>query len=82
MGSGAKGTALSPRSASSATLKISNGTLSLCSGNVTWARLVMGNNTTLKIEDGPVVAGSGSYNAASVGSEGFNFTESDVWQWS
>ena len=75
LGSGAKGTALSPRSASSATLKISNGTLSLCSGNVTWAqKLVMGNNTTLKIEDGPVVAGSGSYNAASVGSEGFNFT--------
>lgn len=75
LGSGAKGTALSPHSDSTATLKISNGTLSLCSGNVTWAqKLVMGDNATLKIEDGPSVAGSGSYNAASVSSEGFNFT--------
>lgn len=75
LGSGSKDTALSPNSASTATLKISNGTLSLYSGNVTWAQnLVMGDNTTLKIEDGPAVTDSLNYNANTLNDGCFNLS--------
>ena len=76
LGNSNKGTALTPASSPDATLKISSGTLSLFSGNVTWSqKLVMGDGTTLNVQDGPSVAGYAGYNATSVNSGGFNFSE-------
>lgn len=75
LGNSNKGTALTPASSPDATLKISSGTLSLFSGNVTWSqKLVMGDGTTLNVQDGPSVAGYAGYNATSVNSGGFNFS--------
>lgn len=75
LGNSDKNTALSPAASPNATLKISRGTLSLFSGNVTWSqKLVMGDGTTLNIQDGPPVTGAASYNAASINSGGFNFS--------
>ncbi len=75
LGNSNKDTALAPASSPDATLKISSGTLSLFSGNVTWSqKLVMGDGTTLNVQDGPPVAGYAGYNASSVNSGGFNFS--------
>lgn len=75
LGSGSKGQNLEPHSDATATLKISNGTLSLNSGTVTWAqKLVMGDNTTFNIADGPSVRGYYNYDAASINDGSLNFT--------
>lgn len=75
LGSGNKGQNLDTHSDATATLKISTGTLSLNSGSATWAqKLVMGDNTTFNIADGPAVTGASSYNANSWNDGGFNFT--------
>ncbi len=73
LGSGDKATALSPNASADATLQISNGgTLSLYSGKVKWDnKIIMGEETTLNVQDGPSVTGSGSYNVASFNSDGF-----------
>ncbi len=58
-----------------ATLKISSGTLSLFSGNVNWSqKLVMGDGTTLTVQDGPAVTGYYNYDAASINGDGFTFS--------
>ncbi|MCG4597608.1 autotransporter-associated beta strand repeat-containing protein [Akkermansia muciniphila] len=79
LGNSDKNTALTPAASPNATLKISRGTLSLFSGNVTWSqKLVMGDGTTLSIQDGPSVTGYAGYNATSVNSGGFNFSGAAV----
>lgn len=79
LGNSDKNTALTPAASPNATLKISRGTLSLFSGNVTWSqKLVMGDGTTLNVQDGPSVTGYSSYNAASINNGGFNFSGAAV----
>ena len=54
LGNSDKSAALTPAASADATLKISSGTLSLFSGNVNWSqKLVMGDGTTLTVQDGP-----------------------------
>lgn len=75
LGNSTRDTALTPAAAPDATLKISSGTLSLYSGNVTWSqKLVMGDGATLTVQDGPAVSGYYSYDPASINGGGFTFS--------
>ncbi|MFR1411189.1 MAG: hypothetical protein ACLSUW_02010 [Akkermansia sp.] len=75
LGNSDKNTALTPAASPNATLKISRGTLSLFSGNVTWSqKLVMGDGTTLSIRT-VLPDGYAGYNATSVNSGGLTFPE-------
>ena len=75
LGNSDKAVALTPAASADATLKISNGTLSLFSGNVTWSqKLVMGDGTTLTVQDGPAVSGYYNYDASSINGDGFTFS--------
>lgn len=75
LGNSDKSVALSPAASEDATLKISSGTLSLFSGNVTWTqKLVMGDGTTMTVQDGPAVSGYYEYDASSINGEGFTFS--------
>ena len=75
LGNSDKAVALTPAASADATLKISSGTLSLYSGNVTWSqKLVMGGGTTLTVQDGPAVSGYYNYDASSINGEGFTFS--------
>ena len=75
LGNSIKGTALAPASSPDATLKISSGTLSLFSGNVNWSqKLVMGDGTTLNVQDGPPITGAAAYNATAITGNGFTFS--------
>ena len=75
LGNSDKTVALTPAASADATLKISSGTLSLFSGNVNWSqKLVMGDGTTLTVQDGPAVSGYYEYDAASINGDGFTFS--------
>lgn len=75
LGNSDKTVALTPAASADATLKISSGTLSLFSGNVNWSqKLVMGDGTTLTVQDGPAVTGYYNYDAASINGDGFTFS--------
>lgn len=75
LGNSDKTVALTPAAAADATLKISSGTLSLFSGNVNWSqKLVMGDGTTLTVQDGPAVSGYYNYDANSINGDGFTFS--------
>lgn len=75
LGNSNKDTALTPAASPDATLKISSGTLSLFSGNVNWSqKLVMGDGTTITVQDGPAVAGYYNYDASSINGDGFTFS--------
>ena len=75
LGNSDKTVALTPATSADATLKISSGTLSLFSGNVNWSqKLVMGDGTTLTVQDGPAVSGYYEYDAASINGDGFTFS--------
>lgn len=75
LGNSDKNTALSPAASADATLKISSGTLSLFSGNVTWSqKLVMGDGSTMTVQDGPAVTGYYDYDASSINGNGFTFS--------
>ena len=75
LGNSDKTVALTPAASADATLKISSGTLSLFSGNVNWSqKLVMGDGTTLTVQDGPAVSGYYNYDATSINGDGFTFS--------
>lgn len=75
LGNSNKDTALTPAASPDATLKISSGTLSLFSGNVNWSqKLVMGDGTTITVQDGPAVSGYYNYDASSINGDGFTFS--------
>ncbi len=75
LGNSDKSAALTPAASADATLKISSGTLSLFSGNVNWSqKLVMGDGTTLTVQDGPAVSGYYNYDATSINGDGFTFS--------
>ncbi len=77
LGNNNKDAALSaPASSADATLKISKGTLELFSGAATWAqKLVMGDNTTIIIEDGARVTNWGGYGVEDTAENaGYKFT--------
>lgn len=75
LGNSDKSVALTPEASPEATLKISSGTLSLFSGNVNWSqKLVMGDGTTLTVQDGPAVSGYYNYDANSINGDGFTFS--------
>lgn len=75
LGNSSKETALTPAASADATLKISSGTLSLYSGNVNWTqKLVMGNGTTLNVQDGAPISGAAAYNAAAITGNGYTFS--------
>lgn len=75
LGNSDKTVALTPAASADDTLKISSGTLSLFSGNVNWSqKLVMGDGTTLTVQDGPAVTGYYNYDAASINGDGFTFS--------
>ena len=75
LGNSDKTVALTPAVSADATLKISSGTLSLFSGNVNWSqKLVMGDGTTLTVQDGPAVSGYYNYDATSINGDGFTFS--------
>ena len=76
LGNSDKSAALTPAASADATLKISSGTLSLFSGNVNWSqKLVMGDGTTLTVQDGPAVSGYYNYDATSINGDAFTVGE-------